>query len=134
MGLASTELLICSDCGSAFSISEKAHKSARCRECRNKRQYDWRAKNRLHYLETRRERRKLHPDKPHHQEQPYNEGKRARRLVAYRIRTGKLVRLPCEKCGNLNTHAHHDSYSRPLEVHWLCPLHHKERHLILEDL
>lgn len=36
------------------------------------------------------------------------------------IRLGKLVRLPCEMCGNPKTQAHHDDYSKPLDVRWLC--------------
>jgi hypothetical protein len=40
----------------------------------------------------------------------------------------KLTPKPCEVCGALPTHAHHDDYSRPLEVRWLCPLHHRQEH------
>lgn len=49
-------------------------------------------------------------------------------VVAYRVKTGELVKQPCEFCGSLNVHAHHDDYSKPLEVRWLCPLHHKQWH------
>jgi len=35
---------------------------------------------------------------------------------------------PCEVCGVLNTEAHHDDYGEPLNVTWLCPLHHKGVH------
>jgi hypothetical protein len=36
---------------------------------------------------------------------------------------------PCKNCGSvIGVHAHHDDYSKPLDVMWLCPLHHKERH------
>lgn len=42
---------------------------------------------------------------------------------------------PCERCNStLNVHAHHDDYSRPLDVIWLCPIHHKERHKELKCL
>ena len=37
------------------------------------------------------------------------------------IRSGKLIKKPCEKCGNKKVHAHHDDYSKPLQVIWLCP-------------
>lgn len=40
------------------------------------------------------------------------------------IRKGIIHRQPCEICGNLKTHAHHEDYNKPLEVRWLCPLHH----------
>ena len=41
----------------------------------------------------------------------------------------KLVKKPCEKCGTTKMiHGHHEDYSKPLEVVWLCPLHHAMRH------
>jgi ribosomal protein S27AE len=44
------------------------------------------------------------------------------------IASGELKRQPCEVCGKTNVHAHHDDYSQPLKVRWLCPLHHRQRH------
>lgn len=52
----------------------------------------------------------------------------ARRKVHNAIRTGSMKRLPCEACGNKQTDAHHDDYSKPLEVRWLCRSHHSEFH------
>lgn len=46
-----------------------------------------------------------------------------------RARSKVIIRLPCEVCGSINSQAHHDNYSEPLEVRWLCPLHHAEVHL-----
>ena len=54
----------------------------------------------------------------------------ARGLVRKRIYRGTLTRQPCEKCGLPNGHAHHDDYSKPLEIRWLCPVHHKEVHRV----
>jgi hypothetical protein len=31
-------------------------------------------------------------------------------------------------CGSKKVHGHHEDYNKPLEVHWLCPKHHKARH------
>jgi hypothetical protein len=45
------------------------------------------------------------------------------------IRDGKLTRLPCEVCGVPSSHGHHDDYSKPLDVRWLCPKHHTKEHL-----
>lgn len=44
------------------------------------------------------------------------------------IRDGKLMRQPCEVCGKAKAQAHHDDYSKPLEVRWLCVKHHNEHH------
>jgi ribosomal protein S27AE len=39
-----------------------------------------------------------------------------------------LIKQPCEVCGNLKAQAHHDDYSKPLQVRWLCQKHHTEHH------
>jgi hypothetical protein len=41
-------------------------------------------------------------------------------------------RKPCH-CG-LKAHAHHEDYSKPFEVIWLCPKHHAEEHKRLKQL
>lgn len=66
------------------------------------------------YLRTMRE---VHP-----------EHNRARQLVNYHIRAGKLVKKPCEFCGSTKVEAHHDDYSKPLDVRWLCHRHHRMVH------
>lgn len=40
---------------------------------------------------------------------------------------------PCIKCG-AKAHGHHENYDKPLEVVWLCPLHHKARHKEMKNL
>jgi len=40
---------------------------------------------------------------------------------------GILRPEPCKLCGK-KAEAHHDDYSKALEVQWLCSYHHKERH------
>jgi len=39
-----------------------------------------------------------------------------------------LERQPCEVCGAQKAQAHHDDYSKPLDVRWLCTTHHAEWH------
>lgn len=56
------------------------------------------------------------------------EKRKATYLTSNAIRDGRLVRHPCEKCGDASAEAHHDDYSKPLEVRWLCRKHHLEHH------
>jgi hypothetical protein len=53
---------------------------------------------------------------------------RAHNTVFVEIRAGRMERQPCEVCGNPRTDAHHDDYARPLDVRWLCRVHHREIH------
>lgn len=53
----------------------------------------------------------------------------ARAKVFYAIKTGKLSKKPCRDCGRTDDiEAHHSDYDKPLEVIWLCPLHHRLEH------
>lgn len=56
------------------------------------------------------------------------EGYRAHYLTSNAIRDGRLKRQPCKKCGNKKSHAHHEDYSRPLDIMWLCPICHQQKH------
>lgn len=53
---------------------------------------------------------------------------KARSLARSAIASGRLIRQPCEACGAQTVEAHHDDYSQPLNVRWLCPTHHREHH------
>jgi hypothetical protein len=59
---------------------------------------------------------------------------KAHKAVEYAVKVGKLVRLPCEDCGDERSHAHHDDYFKRLEVRWLCATHHKAYHKTLQTL
>ena len=71
---------------------------------------------------------------------PEREGKRrwqranrekraAHKAVEYAVLRGDLKRQPCVRCGSEDrVVAHHDDYSRPLDVMWLCWPCHVERH------
>lgn len=54
--------------------------------------------------------------------------KRAHDAVKNALYTGKIIRLPCEICGEQRVDAHHDNYLKPLDVRWLCKTHHMRLH------
>lgn len=51
----------------------------------------------------------------------------ARSYIHVYIQRGKVEIKGCEICG-APAECHHDDYSKPLEVHWLCRDHHLELH------
>ena len=53
--------------------------------------------------------------------------------VLQAIRKGTLSRLPCERCSEIKTLAHHEDYDKPLDVMWLCQPCHKQRHKELKE-
>lgn len=71
-------------------------------------------------LEKTRAYRRRNPEKYH-----------AHQAVHRALKKGLIKREACAVCGSTKSHAHHDDYSRPLDVMWLCPSHHAQRHAIL---
>jgi hypothetical protein len=118
-----------------------------CRECNKVRQKRWRDANvervrvaarlRMRAWRARNQHTKPKPsaeaqERERQRSRRYaannREKKRAHLAVNYAIKSGKLVRMPCEKCNSKNAHAHHDNYTKPLAVRWLCPTHHIREH------
>lgn len=56
----------------------------------------------------------------------FPERKKAYSKLDWAVRSGKIKKEPCIKCGDPNSQGHHEDYSKPYEVIWLCDLHHKE--------
>lgn len=48
--------------------------------------------------------------------------------LASGLRRGLIQRKPCELCGAEPADAHHDDYSRPLDVRFMCRKHHRQHH------
>lgn len=64
-----------------------------------------------------------------YQSQPdVREKNKCRKLTRSAIDKGILVRQPCQVCGEQKVQAHHDDYSKPLDVQWLCVTHHAALH------
>lgn len=53
----------------------------------------------------------------------------ARRAVVEALKSGRMTKGPCERCGTSDrVEGHHDDYSKQLSVRWLCRAHHLEVH------
>jgi hypothetical protein len=52
----------------------------------------------------------------------------ARTKLSYAIKKGIIKRACYSVCGAVGAEGHHFDYSKPLEVIWLCPIHHKDMH------
>lgn len=124
----------CNKCGATEPVATFYAGQRVCKEC-------VKARVRKHYRETidaQREyekKRNATPSRKAHFRNAlrkhcarYPEKYIARTATNNAIRDGRLVRHPCEKCGSLRSQAHHDDYSRPLDVRWLCKPHHDEHH------
>lgn len=62
------------------------------------------------------------------------EKRKAQIKVGNAVRDKKLFKKPCEKCGDPIAEAHHDDYSKPLDVRWLCRKHHVKHHAEMRRL
>ncbi len=74
----------------------------------------WREKNRDRVRIAARERYRSRGE-------PYQEKRKIWSRAKYNI-----AKQPCEVCGNPDSKRHHPDYSKPLEVVFLCNLHHKQ--------
>ena len=53
----------------------------------------------------------------------------ARQRAERAIKSGEITRKPCEVCGATErVEMHHEDYSNPLDVVFLCSIHHKRAH------
>lgn len=104
----------CNRCGRAQPLESFARnckmKDGRlnqCKECRPKVTPQARRRSRQRYREA-------HPDKV-----------RARKALVKAVERGRLIKPPaCQGCGKpfkkAALHGHHEDYSKPLDVAWLC--------------
>ncbi len=125
--------MLCAGCGQTDPSKFYPSIKKWCREC-------WKAyvrKNRAdkieHYLEFDRARandpKRVAARRAYLARTKHDPKRIARLVVGNAIRTGKLMAAPCERCGyGVGVQAHHEDYSKPLEVNWLCKRCHGQRH------
>jgi hypothetical protein len=145
----------CSKCGETKELDmfrkQKAGKfghTAACLRCESAAGKLWRAANpsyyadyqakdperfRLYKAAWKKANPKKHGISAEKYKAKYPERVLARSKANKAIEAGKLVSQPCYVCGTDQLiHAHHEDYSKPLDVLWLCRKHHHVRHKIIK--
>ena len=139
------ESKICKDCGEVKALTQFYKHSEmadgylnNCKDCKRKYQTEYRDTNIVDVREYDRKR-----SREDHRVQKSTEVTQRRRksvpgytaahsAVARALKAGTLVWQPCVVCASEeHVHAHHDDYSKQLDVIWLCPIHHRARHKLL---
>lgn len=118
----------------AFAIDARAPDGRRwkCKRCLAKQTVEYRLVNLEKCREQQRQTlRKTATDRNAYrrvQRQLHPEKFRAGKLLAAAVKRGDVIKHPCWVCGEQRSEAHHPAYDQPLDVVWLCPLHHKAAH------
>jgi len=87
------------------------------REYYSKKNKEWSLSNREKIRDYAREAKQRNPEKA-----------RARMLLNSAVKSGKILKCNCKVCGSVKSEAHHPDYNNPLDVVWLCRIHHIEEH------
>jgi len=98
----------------------------------NKKEYhkEWVKKHPFYYLNYERNRRQENREKFNNYHRVYRtlhkDKVNARKKIFIALRNKSIEKKPCIKCGKTLVEAHHEDYSKPLEIIWLCKKHHIE--------
>ena len=147
----------CRKCGTTKPLEEfcksprsKGGRDYTCGACAVVRAQKWAEKNRSRSREIKRKWREKNPDKQRASEVAYREAhrdevnkrnrqyerdnrekKNCHRRVQVALKSGALIRpWRCPSCGKetRKVHAHHNDYSKPLDIWWLCSSCHVRLH------
>lgn len=126
-------LNFCKDC-----VSRKNRKRyLKNKELRKKQAADWRRANPERSREADRLWKRRNPKRAaennRRSDERHPEKARARKLLTQAVRVGRVSKPKhCQDCGEEKTprrlHGHHEDYSKPYDVNWLCPGCHARRH------
>ena len=115
----------------------------KCRECAKKDSDDnfkrkqedphWQIKERERQRKKQANRRDMGLAKKYQRKNDYIKTKEKYGEYLSAIKNGKLTPQPCAVCGKDKTQGHHEDYSKPLDVVWLCIRHHQDRHIHLRN-
>ena len=116
---------------SEFHFRKVSGRQAQCKECR-------RVTDRQRYQQNQelfkeKARMNYQKNKEHHKALVKRRAKnsikaKASYILNDAVKKKSLTRQPCEECGAEKADARHDDYAKPLEVRWLCRMHHKQWH------
>lgn len=104
-------ILQCQCCGEPFNSTRKNRITCDKSKCKDKALY-------LAQLSSRSK----YPDRI-----------KARGLVNKHTERGKLDKQPCCACNAPEAEAHHQDYSKPLDITWLCKQHHEQLHKAINE-
>ena len=113
-----------------------------CNVCNTKKYMNWFGRVGKVYLDKNRDRinkshkkyrqstkgKKVQIEKANRMRLLYPEKWSARAKLRNAVKVGKIIKLPCEFCGDIKSQGHHEDYLKPLEVKWLCMKHHRIVH------
>ncbi len=131
----------CKTCGEEKSLDDFYGRLNNCKECHRTymrkrravnpeqaREYDRRKAPQ--WRERKREYQRQHPDQVRGVQRRWAAKNRHKTRAYWQfhkaLKDGRIEKQPCEVCGEADVHGHHDDYDKPLEVRWLCPVHHGE--------
>lgn len=114
----------CMDCRRAYHRTWQSQPKARSKRLKYQRA------NAEQHAESSRRYRRNRPDQVYASakrwQQANPEKRKAQTALNNAVRDGRVIKRPCEVCGNKKADGHHDDYSKPLQVRWLCHKHHLE--------
>lgn len=128
-GMADGRLGKCKGCAKKDALAHRESNLEKVREYDRKRGLTDKHKARVRaYSKTKRGKKALRKAKSVWDEK--NLIKKATHAIVKRaLQDGRLSKMPCEVCGTTKRiQGHHDDYSKPLDVRWLCVKHHAEHH------
>jgi len=92
----------------------------------------WDAAHREERAQAAASRRAVNKEKVAEYNREYRDAHRLQfrvyKAVGRALKSGALKKGACSACGAIEVEAHHEDYSRPLDVTWLCRSHHKRGH------
>ena len=123
------DIRTCTECHKTFWEDEMSVGKSTCRSCEASIKMEWRHNNTERHRKYKRDLYAKDITATRNQHRLYRFINPEKKSASNKVSCAKLEKQPCEVCGSLNTQAHHDNYSKPLEVRWLCQLHHSRIHM-----